>query len=387
MSERHISLKFNAAFIAVALLCLLVLFNLNQMLHHYTKSGELINISGQQRMLSQRSTLLTIEYIRNSIPDTREQAIQAQEKMLQNLAFLLSGNISAPPKYLVLSDTLRTFYYDKPHDVKNRVHFFIDTQVELLNNEALSNDQITTKVDFIQAEKDALLNSLDMLVQQYEKESAKTFASLYNQQRTVIFILIITVLLEGFLIFRPALRKYQSLNRKLKTDAYHDTLTKLANRHGLNEFGEAQLKLVKEEDKECSVILCDIDRFKAINDKYGHVVGDNTLVQFSQIVVETVRHIDFVARFGGEEFIIVLPDTNVNGAKAVAEKIRKHLQQKIFSIDKTTIQLTASFGVAQLQASDDDFMHAITCADKALYTSKQSGRNTVSPYVHNLGSA
>ncbi|GLR71688.1 diguanylate cyclase [Agaribacter marinus] len=380
MSETKVSIKFSVSFIVVTLLCLLVLFNLNQMLNHYSEGGKVINIGGQQRMLSQRTALLTTEYLKSNDPTTHQQALQAIQQMQNNLAFLMSEGVKHPPKYLELSEALSALYLNSPHQIKARTDKYLSTQLALLNGDELAIANAEQNIIYIQTEKDALLKSLEYAVSQYEEESQTTFSKLYQQQRAVILILIATVLLEGFFIFRPALLKYQNLNQKLKTEAFHDPLTKLANRRGLFEFGDAQISLVQKEDKECSLIICDIDRFKTINDEYGHLAGDSVLIQFADILRQTVRHIDFVARFGGEEFVIVLPDTNASGASAVAEKIRRHLMKEEFTFNKQSIRLTASFGVTQLSPDDTDFLFAISCADKALFTSKSSGRNVVSPF-------
>ena len=155
-----------------------------------------------------------------------------------------------------------------------------------------------------------------------------------------------------------------------------DELTGLYNRKKLNQLLEKIFKNRHEnphQNPEISLIFGDIDHFKSVNDDYGHLTGDSVLKEFAQLLDQHISKSDFLARWGGEEFLIVCPETDAEGAFQLAEKIRKRIEHHAF---ETVGHRTASFGVAQLQDAQslEDWLEQ---ADKALYQAKTSGRNRV----------
>ena len=122
-----------------------------------------------------------------------------------------------------------------------------------------------------------------------------------------------------------------------------------------------------------ALILIDIDHFKRINDRRGHDAGDRVLQNISQIIQESIRGSDYVGRWGGEEFVVILPDTRKEFALALAEKIRLVIQDTVFETDNP-MHITASFGVGQ-QEGDEDFASTFKRVDNALYAAKHQGRN------------
>ena len=126
-----------------------------------------------------------------------------------------------------------------------------------------------------------------------------------------------------------------------------------------------------------SLAFIDIDDFKAINDEHGHNVGDRVLRGLVLKMQSAVRRSDYLARFGGEEFAILLPATPVELAARVAEKIRNQVELSIFRTDGTTVQLTVSVGVGQFQPGTEDLEKFLTRVDAAMYMAKSSGKNRV----------
>jgi len=166
---------------------------------------------------------------------------------------------------------------------------------------------------------------------------------------------------------------------RIRREAITDGLTGLANRKAFDEQLGRLARDSKKEGKIFSLIMIDIDHFKAFNDTYGHQVGDQVLRLVAMTLINEVKGQDMAARYGGEEFAIILPDTNVNASKIVAENLRKAVEKKEV-VNRATGdnlgQITVSLGVAQFysEESPDDLVHR---ADKALYASKNKGRNTV----------
>lgn len=154
-----------------------------------------------------------------------------------------------------------------------------------------------------------------------------------------------------------------------------DTLTGLENRRSLMDFAEVQLKLAQRYKSFFSIILIDLDYFKKINDTYGHLIGDEILKNIAKILKESLRNVDHIGRFGGEEFIVTLPNTNLKNAFVVAEKVRDAIANFVHNIEEQIIQTTVSVGIATYNPLDDDVNQIIERADKALYQAKSSGRN------------
>jgi len=157
-----------------------------------------------------------------------------------------------------------------------------------------------------------------------------------------------------------------------------DPLTSLNNRRAFNEFASIIWKASYRKDNDLSLIMIDLDHFKNINDTFGHKSGDEILIQLSQLLKSENRAGDLLARWGGEEFIILLPDTSEHDAVAISERFRKKISQLSVNIAKENISLTASFGVASKVDINESIDDLITRADNYLYHAKQTGRNRVS---------
>lgn len=163
-------------------------------------------------------------------------------------------------------------------------------------------------------------------------------------------------------------------NQALQRLAHQDALTKLSNRLAANQRLRQEFLRLKRTGIAYCVLMVDIDHFKRVNDTYGHETGDNVLVHFAQILSNGLRATDFTARFGGEEFLAILPSTSLEGAHAIAEKIRQSIQNEHFPVVGS---VTVSVGIAMARPTDANEDVAVRQADAALYQSKDAGRNTV----------
>lgn len=168
-------------------------------------------------------------------------------------------------------------------------------------------------------------------------------------------------------------------NARLETLAHTDPVTHLLNRRGLVRRLTSELDRVRRYNAPLALLLIDLDRFKSVNDTYGHLVGDNVLTEMGQLLQRAARSVDVVGRYGGEEFVVVLPETGADGAMVFAERIRERIATHKFTFgDGITSHLTASIGVANFPStgihSPEELLHA---ADMALYKAKESGRNAV----------
>lgn len=167
------------------------------------------------------------------------------------------------------------------------------------------------------------------------------------------------------------------LEEELRKLATTDFLTGLFSRRQLFELGEKEISRARRNSAPLSLLLLDIDHFKAVNDTYGHAVGDEVLKNFATIFRGALRNVDIVCRFGGEEFVAILPDTDTELAMEVAQRLRQNVEASRFSLNGVDVKYTISIGLATFQKKDTAINQLINRADGALYRAKESGRNRV----------
>ena len=177
-------------------------------------------------------------------------------------------------------------------------------------------------------------------------------------------------------------RSLKDANEEIRILSITDPLTGTYNRGYMTERLPQEIKRARRYSRTLSIILCDIDHFKKVNDTYGHLVGDRVLKDFAQCIRHSIRQdVDWTARYGGEEFLIVLPETDVNGASVMAERLKSELSQRVTETQGKQISITASFGVTGFGPDIPDEMISpeaiINKADKYLYQAKRKGRNRV----------
>ncbi len=168
------------------------------------------------------------------------------------------------------------------------------------------------------------------------------------------------------------------MNERLRFMSLTDGLTGLDNRRHLNDRIEEMFQHAQRVNEPFSVVMCDLDKFKSVNDTYGHQAGDEVLKQLAEILKEEAREIDRVGRYGGEEFLLLLPGTVLDAAVTFAERVRKHVERHTFTFPGGSTKRTASFGVAgwpHPRINDSDSL--VRMADDALYVAKETGRNRV----------
>ncbi len=201
-----------------------------------------------------------------------------------------------------------------------------------------------------------------------------------NDTLTVLFVTLFGVWIflnlesrrtENFLVRR----ELDIQNKKLTEMSATDPLTGIMNRRSLLQNLYVYYEDFKRYATPVSLAMIDIDHFKAVNDTYGHQVGDQVLAQFAQLIGSSLRATDRLARYGGEEFVVVLPHLHCSEARDAAERLRRIIADTPFS--EHQLQVTASFGVAEFTAEDPGSHSLIKRADEALYTAKHLGRNRV----------
>lgn len=237
---------------------------------------------------------------------------------------------------------------------------------EVMSVEKILSAEVPTRFDEINAKNDSGTEMLLIL-------STYPFLS-ENGDVLGAFLLMRDVTAEANLQNKYKVKSKQSIT---------DKLTGMYNRAYFEKQVPAEVSKVYSEKpdqpgRHLSILMIDIDHFKKVNDTYGHQAGDFVLAETSKIILGNLRSSDFVCRYGGEEFIAILPSTQFVGAAKAADKIRNEIEEFVFDFEGTKIPVTASFGVSQLLVEqEEEGTGAIARADAALYQAKKTGRNRV----------
>ena len=195
-------------------------------------------------------------------------------------------------------------------------------------------------------------------------------------QKRNIGILLITAIIFAILLVRQL-----KINTALKRSTELDDSTRLLNRQALFEQAENLVELSINLRHDISTILLNVDHLKDINEQYGYSIGDQVITEIAKLSKETIRPRDILARIGDEEFSVILPQTNHEQAKAIAERLREKVEHINFSPSSDNISITISLGVASLSQSHQNFDALMNAADQALLLAKNKGRNQVCSYI------
>jgi diguanylate cyclase (GGDEF)-like protein len=166
----------------------------------------------------------------------------------------------------------------------------------------------------------------------------------------------------------------RDLNIALKEASTHDALTGIANRRLLTERLREETERAKRYSRPLCVVMVDIDRFKAINDDHGHEVGDNVLMEVVRVMEAEIREQDLCGRWGGEEFLLLMPETSTESAVRIMERLRQAVAKLRVRVNDDSLSVTVSLGMAQLR-HDENYSSAINRADVALLRAKRNGRD------------
>ncbi len=181
--------------------------------------------------------------------------------------------------------------------------------------------------------------------------------------------------------YQQSMEHHQQLlteeKNKLEICARTDFLTGLINRHYITELIEYERARSRRSRRMLTIVMADIDDFKRINDTHGHDCGDLVLATLARIMRASIRLQDYVARWGGEEFMLLLPETDANGAHIVAEKIRTEIESATIEYNDARLSVTMSFGIAEMNGENERIDDIVKRADQALYRAKQQGKNRV----------
>lgn len=175
-------------------------------------------------------------------------------------------------------------------------------------------------------------------------------------------------------------QQLQKVNQQLQQLSRTDRLTGLNNRGYWEECLQHEYARHRRYQSMAALVMFDIDHFKAVNDTFGHPAGDKVIQAVAEVIREQIRDTDYAGRYGGEEFVVLMPDIDTSGAIVFAERLRLRIESLVVTYEKQAIPFTISLGVADLSFPTDDHMQLIERADQALYASKKGGRNQTNSY-------
>lgn len=208
-----------------------------------------------------------------------------------------------------------------------------------------------------------------------EIENDQKSHSLLASQQLVLVVIILSVIINGLIIVRALTVNSSQSPKDSVQDANHDYLTNLLNRRSFNVLAEQSVALSKRYKSDLSVISFDIDHFKSINEQYGQELGDKVIHKVADTIQQNSRDSDSVFRFDGDAFLLLLPQTSIQEATKLADKIRNKIASTPTFSDKLIVEITASSGVAQWQTQELNIENALKRADKELEQAKKQGLN------------
>ena len=274
---------------------------------------------------------------------------------------------------IITGEEIKSQLYELEGDFKN-AYFSLKTSNEKYKadfNKRLRNLSTIARKEL---EQEKLFYENELL-QKSNDFNEKNLASAKKMNLLLVSFLVVFAIL--FLALSFTLKKVRRIAEENRKLSLTDRLSDLPNRRSISLIAESCFDTSKKATLTMSLIIFDIDNFKSINDSYGHLVGDQVIAEVKLIVSKLLRSGDTIGRFGGEEFLIILPDTSIDAAETIAERIRKGFEAYDYSRINSELTVTCSFGVATNLSTDKNLDTVIKRADRLLYKAKQSGRNKV----------
>lgn len=377
-ASRWLTIGYVVALVVVGTMALGAHLVLREVIAEQESTATVVNTAAHQSTLSQRIALLTERYAAAGRVVDRQDLLRAIERMERDHHALTRGDPTREIPGTVPSE-IRAIYFEQPHELDRRVVTFLNYARMMLDLGALNPDVREAAHTYIRVEaRGPLPESLEAVSNAYEARSLARIETLRMLQDVTLVVIVLTLIAEGLLIFRPLVSRVRRDADRLYELAMTDMLTGVNNRRAFMDLAGRELARCLRHGHPLCVLMLDIDRFKSVNDTYGHAVGDEAIKHLAQVAESMLRTEDGIGRMGGEEFAIVLPQTQQNSAWQVAERIRAKVEATILTATTgEVVPFTVSVGLARVGPGETSVEPALNRADEGLYVSKRNGRNQV----------
>lgn len=341
-----------------------------------------LDLLGEQRMLSERIKSLSVQL---AVIADDDDALRLERHLSEAINTMREGH-----ETLIRGDNSRLLpgvagypvdeiYFGAEHELDRQVRTFLAAARSF---HAVPKDRRQISHVYLEymlgLRGETLHNSQTRAAEVFTVSAEQDISRLRLMLWLLLAALMLSILFEGMVIYRPSFRGMLDRNLMLQRRADTDSLTGAANRYSFARASREAIATGSGREEPISLIMLDIDDFKAINDLHGHHTGDIALIMLVQEISSWLRDGDLLARLGGEEFAILLPNTDYDAALEIAERLRLVVEAKVISCgDNGNLRITASFGVTEVRQDEHDINPAIKRADARMYTAKNTGRNRV----------
>lgn len=375
ISSRSLTIAYTLALAIVAALSFFSHVTISGIMHEQEGSAAIINISGRQRMLAQRIASTAAQYALGD-DNARRELIAATNEFEAFHGALAHGDaerhIPAPatPELVAI--------YERENGGLDAAARLLITHARAIANVLPGDPDMREELKPLLALADApLLRPLDDVVRFHQNAGERQLDKLEFLQNLSLIIVFMTLIAEAMGIFRPMVAKIQRYTSELLRIAIRDPLTGAFNRKGFTENALKELARARRYGRPTSFLMFDADNFKAINDRFGHGGGDSVLQAMAVAVDSCLRPADIFCRLGGEEFGVMLAETDIDGALAAAERIRRRVEDLRVKTPAGVVNVTVSIGASQFKLGALSLKTTMERADAALYKAKTDGRNRV----------
>lgn len=342
---------------------------------------EVNDMGGRQQMLSERTVHLLLEYAMEGNQDDRSQIVELIENSLRKFdrthQQLIRGRLS-DGDIVIFSDSIDNIFFDGPEYLDLKARIFLYNTREVLDQE-WSPGLISSYylIQLREASKQDLHSSLDALAAQYTANSKSRITRLRIIVAILLGGIVVVLCLVGVLVFNPMFKRIEVQEHELHNLAFIDPLANCHNRRSFLTNADTAFERSRRYKHTFAILFIDIDRFKDINDNYGHAIGDEAIKEMTRICLENIRDSDILGRIGGDEFGVILQECGLGYATQTAEKLRERISNHIVSSKLGKIKFSISVGAATVEDSDADVGDTLKRADRNLYKAKRTGRNLV----------
>ena len=375
---RHVTAIYVTALSLIALLSLGTHFIADAIIGREQATAKVVNISGRQRMLSQRIAELSLELSRPTDADgaIAERLGAAIRLMAESHRALTHGSadLGIGEQHSFAIDDI---YFNAPIHLDRQVASYLALAESYQRLPTAKRAESEELKGILAAAHQPILAALDLAVKQYERDSEQAIGRLRLIMLGMMVVMLSALTAEALFIFRPLFARLKKSQRALLESAQTDPLTGCMNRRHILDLASREFDRARRYKSSLAVMMFDIDRFKSINDTYGHAAGDEAILTFTREILAGIRSTDLFGRIGGEEFILLLPETSAEQAVAVAEKLRARVAAAGVRHEGRDFTMTVSIGVDAATSDDTVIFDALARADRHLYAAKAAGRDRV----------